>query len=70
MRQIPQHDSNVAQRSQESVSMPSNDWHILGTGDFDRDSKSDILWFNDDLSIGVGVWLMDGTSLRGSNGAR
>ena len=37
----------------------STDWHIAGTGDFNNDGKSDILWRADDGS--VGIWLMNGT---------
>ena len=37
----------------------STNWHIAGTGDFNNDGKSDILWRADDGS--VGIWLMNGT---------
>ena len=35
------------------------DWHIAGTGDFNNDGNSDILWRNYDGS--VAMWLMNGT---------
>ena len=37
-------------------------WHIAGTGDFNGDGKSDILW-QKDTSTGTEtyIWLMDGT---------
>jgi len=34
------------------------DWQIAGTGDFNGDSRSDILWRNQDGT--VAIWLMDG----------
>src|SRR5262249_34947105 len=37
-------------------------WHVVGTGDFDGDGKSDILWQNSNGQ--PGVWLMDGTSVK------
>jgi len=37
-------------------------WHVIGSGDFDGDGKSDILWQNN--SGQAAVWLMDGTSLK------
>ena len=40
--------------------MPLN-WHIDGTGDFNGDRKSDILWRND--AGLVAVWDMDGNRL-------
>jgi hypothetical protein len=33
-------------------------WHIQGTGDFNGDGKTDILWRADDGS--VGIWEMNG----------
>ena len=38
-----------------------NSWKIAGTGDFNGDSKSDILWRNDDGS--TNIWLMDGANV-------
>jgi hypothetical protein len=40
---------------------PGPAWQVHGTGDFNADGKSDILWQNTDGTSAV--WLMDGTSL-------
>ncbi len=40
------------------------DWHIMGTGDYNNDGKSDILWQNP--SGAVAVWEMNGTSVLAS----
>ncbi len=39
-------------------------WKPVGVGDFDRDSKTDILWQCDDGSLVV--WFMDGINLISS----
>jgi serralysin len=39
---------------------PGSNWQIKGTGDFDGDGKSDILWQGKDGT--AAVWLMDGTT--------
>ena len=45
--------------------VPAN-WHIAGTGDFNGDGKSDILWRNDAGT--VAIWNMnDGTVLSGNS---
>lgn len=44
--------------------MPSN-WFIVGSGDFDGDGNSDILW-QDANSGTVAVWLMNGASVTTS----
>jgi hypothetical protein len=39
----------------------TSNWHIIETGDFNGDGKSDILWR--DMSVGggtVAIWLMNG----------
>jgi hypothetical protein len=38
-----------------------NEWHVAGTGDFDGDGKSDILWTS--TSGNAVVWSMDGSQL-------
>ena len=45
---------------------PGPSWHAIGTGDFNRDGQSDILWQND--SGEVVVWELNGTSLAGAGG--
>jgi hypothetical protein len=39
-------------------------WTIVGTGDFNGDGKTDILW--QDSAGRVAVWFMDGTSVGAS----
>src|SRR5262249_13822214 len=41
-------------------------WSVVGTGDFNGDRKSDILWHN--TSGNVAVWLMDGAEFMLSVG--
>jgi V8-like Glu-specific endopeptidase len=45
--------------SQTVSYIPSQDWSIMGTGDFDGDGRSDILWRNDNGI--VGIWHMNGS---------
>jgi hypothetical protein len=47
-------------------SVPTN-WQIVGTGDFNGDSKSDILW-RDTNSGGVAIWFMNGATLTSAVG--
>jgi hypothetical protein len=37
-------------------------WHIVGTGDFDRDGRRDLFWRHQ-IGGELAVWLMDGTSV-------
>ncbi len=43
---------------------PGPSWHIVGSGDYDIDQRSDILWQNDDGQ--AGVWTMNGLSVLGA----
>ena len=40
---------------------PGPSWHIEGTGDYNGDSKSDILWQNDNGT--PAIWPMDGMNV-------
>jgi Ca2+-binding RTX toxin-like protein len=47
------------------VGVPGRDWHIVGTGDFDGDSKSDLLWRTD--SGALAIWEMNGTQIKAAD---
>ena len=40
---------------------PGTTWHVKGSGDFDGDGKSDIVWQND--SGQAAIWLMNGATV-------
>ena len=40
---------------------PGPSWHVIGTGDFNGDNKSDILWQGDDGT--PSIWLMNGAQV-------
>jgi FG-GAP-like repeat len=44
---------------------PSSTWSIVGTGDYNGDGKSDILWR--DTAGDVAIWEMNGTSILNSS---
>ena len=44
-----------------SISNPGPDWHIMGTGDYNSDNRSDLLWQS--TSGDVAIWEMNGTSV-------
>ncbi len=48
------------------VAAQSTDWNVVGTGDFNGDGNSDILWRNDDGY--VGMWEMNGTQVQSGGG--
>jgi len=48
-----------------NVGAPSASWHIVGSGDFDGDGKSDLLWRTD--SGNLAVWEMDGTQIKSAD---
>jgi FG-GAP-like repeat len=55
--------TNVLSRNYlNPTSKVDNSWKISGLGDFNADSKSDILWRNDNGD--VDMWLMDGPNIR------
>ena len=47
-----------------SAPIPGPTWHVKGTGDFNGDGKSDILWQNDNGT--PAIWLMDGMHVIGA----
>jgi hypothetical protein len=49
-------------RRQSRESGPS--WHLKGSGDFNGDGFSDVLWQNDDGS--VAIWEINGTTITGA----
>jgi hypothetical protein len=46
-----------------SIANPGPSWHAVGTGDYNGDGRSDILWQNS--SGDVAVWEMNGTAVIG-----
>jgi len=57
----------VAAGSGYTNSVPDTDWQIVGTGDFDGDGVTDILW----RKAGTGenyIFLMDGTTVKAGSG--
>jgi hypothetical protein len=46
---------------------PGPSWQIKGTGDFNGDGKSDIIWQGQDGT--PAIWLMDGTTVTGVGAA-
>ena len=46
---------------------PGPTWHIKATGDFNGDSKSDILWQNDNGM--PAIWLMNGSTVLANSPA-
>jgi hypothetical protein len=45
---------------------PGPSWHVVGTGDFNSDGHSDILWQNDNGT--PAIWLMNGLNFIGGGG--
>jgi hypothetical protein len=43
----------------------SSGWKIVGTGDFNRDGQTDVLWHNPTTGQ-VGPWYLDGTNVTGT----
>src|ERR1700733_8877766 len=45
--------------------VPTPQWSIVGTGDFNADAKGDLLW--QDTSGNVAIWEMNGTAVLNQN---
>jgi hypothetical protein len=59
-------DGNTVKSSAKtSTPLLDSSWKAAGTGDFDRDGKTDILWRNDDGS--VALWQMNGSTVVNSS---
>jgi hypothetical protein len=43
-------------------------WTIAGTGDFNGDGRSDILWYNPSTGEAV-IWLLNGTTVLSTSGS-
>ncbi len=61
--------TTIASQGSPGTVSPSSGWVIQGTGDFDGNGMSDILWRNS-TSGEVYIWLMNGTTItsQGSPG--
>jgi hypothetical protein len=46
---------------------PGPSWHVEGTGDYNGDGKSDILWQSDDGT--PAIWFMNGMNFIGGGAA-
>lgn len=44
-------------------SFPLLNWEIVGTGDFNSDGKTDLLWRDTQSAGHIAVWFMDGTTM-------
>jgi hypothetical protein len=51
-----------------AVGLPGADWHIVDTGDFDGDGRSDILWRTDGGA--AAIWEMDGNHVKAADYTR
>ena len=48
-----------------TAGVPAPNWHIVGTGDFDGDGKSDLLWRTD--SGALAIWEMNGSQIKAAD---
>ena len=46
---------------------PGPSWHVMGTGDYNGDEKSDILWQSDDGT--PAIWFMNGMNFISGSAA-
>ena len=53
--------NGAAVTSEVALGNPGPTWQIKGTGDFNGDGKSDILWQNNDGT--AGLWMMNGAAV-------
>ena len=55
--------NGFALKAAQQIAAPSTQWSIAGTGDFDDDGKSDLLWHND-VTGATELWEMNGFALK------
>ncbi|HEX7069307.1 MAG TPA: FG-GAP-like repeat-containing protein [Rhodothermales bacterium] len=59
--------TSVKGSSNYTNAVPDQHWRVAGTGDFDGDGKSDILWRYDTTGQNY-IFLMNGTAVQGTSG--
>ena len=59
--------TQILNASAAGVGNVSDNWLVFGTGDFNGDGKTDILWR--DTSGNVAIWEMNGTQILNLNSA-
>jgi hypothetical protein len=53
--------NGITPTAETMIQTVSPEWHALGTGDYNGDGKSDIIWQN--VNTGqTAIWLMNGTT--------
>jgi hypothetical protein len=57
--------ADYLRQGQTIVGAPNTSWHIVGTGDFDGDGKTDLLWRTDGGTLAI--WEMNGTQIKAAD---